>query len=326
MKKTDQIQIEKKGHYVDNTLNYTQVSNHFLDNLQQFSSAEKDIFLFITRKISGWHKETQTCSISYIMVGTGLSRQSVITGTKKLLKNNWIKRIRVRGNNGYTYEYSLSKQVFISDTTSQKFRPVKNLDQSKILTSTSLKFRPNAVQNLDTIKETNLKKQFKETKEKEKEKKKKEEKETKKETKKKSFVFSENVIKELKELLEFWNTTKSTHFKYIESLLHLFDKCRKIYTIEEMQIAIKKIKYSKYWSDSMTPNIFFKTEDAKGNPLDYVAAFLNIKTNDPTAARVKTQEEKDREAWMAQKMQPNTEVNTKHLPGSERLAEKFRVK
>lgn len=139
---------------VENNPNYTQVSNLFIDNLKLFSESEIRIFLFITRKTIGFHDETKKCSISYIMEGTGMSKQGVIKGTSKLLKNKWLIRTKIKDKNGYTYEYTLSDKVKLPKPTSQRSRLVNEVDRSTKLTGTSQLSRQHAVNEVDTNKET----------------------------------------------------------------------------------------------------------------------------------------------------------------------------
>lgn len=71
-------------HMIKNA-NHTQVSNDFLDNyMSTLSGAETKVFLVVTRKTTGFHKLTDSISISQIMKFTGLSNRKVIDSIKSL--------------------------------------------------------------------------------------------------------------------------------------------------------------------------------------------------------------------------------------------------
>jgi len=102
-----------------NKINHTQLSNDFIDEyMNKLSGSETKVFIAISRKTIGWHKETDKISISQIMEITGLSNRCVIDSLKKLEAFGLIKIERRKDTkmmnhiNEYTINYeesSLSK-------------------------------------------------------------------------------------------------------------------------------------------------------------------------------------------------------------------------
>ena len=79
-------------------LNHTQISNDFLDNhLSNISGNAAKVFLVISRKTIGWHKDTDKISDSQIQKIAGLSRNTVRSSLKELVSNDLI--VCVRGQN-----------------------------------------------------------------------------------------------------------------------------------------------------------------------------------------------------------------------------------
>jgi phage replication O-like protein O len=65
--------------------NHTKLSNEFVDEyLCKVSSSAAKVFIAITRKTIGWHKDSDYISISQIIKMTGLSNRVVIKATKEL--------------------------------------------------------------------------------------------------------------------------------------------------------------------------------------------------------------------------------------------------
>lgn len=88
-------------------LNHTQISNDFLDNyLHKISSKATKIFLVISRKTIGWHKESDRITLTQIIKISGMSKNTVRTGIKELLK----KDIIIVDKSGY----GKGQQVFYS--------------------------------------------------------------------------------------------------------------------------------------------------------------------------------------------------------------------
>jgi hypothetical protein len=118
--------------------NYTQIPNAFWSILPQMSEAELKVSLVIARETFGWHRQQKEMSLSYLMKATGLSRQSVINGTEAGIERGTI----YKRESGNSFAYGLAIQEIEPQV-------VQNLDQSEI--STSPKFRPAVVQNLDRL-------------------------------------------------------------------------------------------------------------------------------------------------------------------------------
>lgn len=128
---------------------YTQIPNGILDRMHEMTGAEFKVVCAIARQTLGWHKTRDTISISQIEQLTGLSRQSVIDGINRAVKDGFIRK----SESGYSYSYEITDETTAADEdidASQKIRLVKKLDQSKNLTS--LKIRPKLVKKLDSQK------------------------------------------------------------------------------------------------------------------------------------------------------------------------------
>lgn len=66
---------------------HTQVSNDFIDKfMSQVSGSATKVFLTISRNTIGWHKDTDSISISQIQTKTGLSNRCVIDAVRELEK------------------------------------------------------------------------------------------------------------------------------------------------------------------------------------------------------------------------------------------------
>ena len=66
---------------------HTQVSNDFIDKfMSQVSGSATKVFLTISRNTIGWHKDTDSISISQIQAKTGLSNRCVIDAVRELEK------------------------------------------------------------------------------------------------------------------------------------------------------------------------------------------------------------------------------------------------
>jgi len=134
-----------------NRINHTQTSNDYIDKFMPILPAACTVvFLAISRKTIGWHKDVDAISNSQICKMTGLSKNTVIRAIKELEANNIIQVIRQKSDidrnhiNLYTVNYiELSQQV------------VQNLDYG------SAKIEPEVVQilnqgsaNIEQTKET----------------------------------------------------------------------------------------------------------------------------------------------------------------------------
>jgi phage replication O-like protein O len=94
-----------------NKINHTQINNDFLDNyMSELSSNATLVFLAISRKTIGWHKDLDKISISQIISYTGLSKNSVIKGIRELEKNQIIivKREKDELNRNFINEYEIN--------------------------------------------------------------------------------------------------------------------------------------------------------------------------------------------------------------------------
>jgi hypothetical protein len=135
--------------------NWTKFPNNILDNIEIFSPSEFKVLSFMIRKNLGYSNPDKRFSISYLVSKLNMSKQTVVKSVKDLLEKESIIDIEKgqRGTSRYDINWTAPK------LTSQKNRLVKKIDKkvSKNHTRSSLKIRQDLVQNLDTVKESNNK-------------------------------------------------------------------------------------------------------------------------------------------------------------------------
>jgi DNA-binding Lrp family transcriptional regulator len=136
--------------------NYTMTPNKLFEtHMKDMGESELKVVLCAVRKILGYHKEKpEAISISQFEQMTGLSRQGVLNGIDAAIERGVIRKVGTGTRNVSLYELN-----FVDDiTTSQNSGLVKDIDQSKELTSTSQNFRPVLVKNVDTQKKVSKEK------------------------------------------------------------------------------------------------------------------------------------------------------------------------
>ena len=79
------------------------------------------------------------------------------------------------------------------------------------------------------------------------------------------------------EWIAYYNSTYNGKFKGSEEMRKNFDIWFKLYSMEEMKEAVKKIRYDKYWGDKHSPTILLRTRDSNG-PVDRIGDMLNQRT------------------------------------------------
>jgi len=124
-------------------INHTQISNDFLEiHMKNLSGGATKVFLAISRKTIGWHKETDSISISQIMVLTGLSNRGVINSISELEKNGLIKVFRKKTEKDFNYTNKYTIDYEESSQGSEESSPISSEESS---------------QTKETIKETKTK-------------------------------------------------------------------------------------------------------------------------------------------------------------------------
>lgn len=89
----------------DSEEQFTKVPNYILDNLGYFDHTEGLVFLFMIRKIKGWHKDKDRISLTQFQSSLRMSRNTVIKAISKLSKSNVItikKNVKGRDINEYS--------------------------------------------------------------------------------------------------------------------------------------------------------------------------------------------------------------------------------
>jgi phage replication O-like protein O len=112
-------------------INHTQISNDFMDEfMSKLSGGAVKVFLAIARKTIGWHKDTDSISLSQLMKTTGLSRQGMINVIAELEKQDLIK---VDRNDGQSNKFTINYGELVNsvDRTSQESRPVEAVTSQK---------------------------------------------------------------------------------------------------------------------------------------------------------------------------------------------------
>lgn len=110
--------------------NHTQISNYFIDKiipiLEHHQSAL--IFLVISRKTIGWHKECEIMSVELLKRMTNLSCGGLQSGIKELLDLNVIVRERNCINESYSYfiNYDISSYSISSGDISRIDKDIKD--------------------------------------------------------------------------------------------------------------------------------------------------------------------------------------------------------
>ena len=73
-------------------LNHTQIPNEYIDSYMYLvSPVANKLFMAICRKTIGWHKETDSISVSQLMRITGIKSETTVRrGLKELVKHDLI--------------------------------------------------------------------------------------------------------------------------------------------------------------------------------------------------------------------------------------------
>lgn len=100
-------------------INHTQLSNEFIDEHMRLSSdSAAKVFVAISRKTVGWHKETDYVSISQIQELTGLSNRVVVKAVRELESKDLIEVTRLKGRtSAYSLKYSDSDSATPAGTS-----------------------------------------------------------------------------------------------------------------------------------------------------------------------------------------------------------------
>lgn len=150
-----------------NKINHTQVANEYLDKWMPVLTPQTTlVFLAISRKTIGWHKDCDIISLSQLVNMTGLSTNGVKKAIQKLVDVKLVIQTKLDKGNGYKYEinydgFSSVPSPVSWDATSQKVvcHPVTEGVSSGDTPT------PSAVSHGDTTKdkpkETNTKEIFK---------------------------------------------------------------------------------------------------------------------------------------------------------------------
>jgi phage replication O-like protein O len=122
------------------TNNFTQMPNVVFDYwMSRLKDSEFKILVCLCRKIYGWHKTSDSISVSQLCKVTGLAKQTVINGVKELESLNLVTKIQTQDDRGYLPNtYKLNTQI-----------PEDKLYTDENLGGGGPNSRPPLVQNLD---------------------------------------------------------------------------------------------------------------------------------------------------------------------------------
>jgi len=76
-------------------------------------------------------------------------------------------------------------------------------------------------------------------------------------------------------IVKAFNLYLGTNFKEAKSFLGGLEYWLDSYTPQDIETAISKIKFDKFWKDKMTPVILFRRKNPQGEPVDYISQLLN---------------------------------------------------
>lgn len=93
--------------------NYTQVSNEFIEKMNEYEGYVVKVFLAINRKTVGWHKISDRISQSQLVKMTGIARNTVKKSIDILVEDNWI--IQTETKFGYIYDLNIKEGVSHGD-------------------------------------------------------------------------------------------------------------------------------------------------------------------------------------------------------------------
>lgn len=83
---------------------------------------------------------------------------------------------------------------------------------------------------------------------------------------------------ECKIYIDKWNQVFNRKFKNYKILNSLMDHWLNIYTIDEILIAVDRLKKDEYWGDKGTDPVWLlRTKDTNQQPVDYIGRMLNNK-------------------------------------------------
>lgn len=83
-------------------------------------------------------------------------------------------------------------------------------------------------------------------------------------------------LEEVGELIvKAFNLYLGTNFKGSKQFLSNLEYWLETYSPNDIETAISKIKYDKFWKDKMTPVILFRRKNPQGEPVDYISQLLN---------------------------------------------------
>lgn len=142
-------------------MNHTQISNDFIENhMKNLSGGATKVFLAISRKTIGWHKETDSISIAQIMDLTGLSNRGAINCIIELEKVGLIKVFRKKSAkdynyvNKYTIGYEESSQPYEESSQPSSEKSSQTKENKKTITKERA-FQPPTIEEIKKYIEDN---------------------------------------------------------------------------------------------------------------------------------------------------------------------------
>lgn len=226
---------------------------------QRLNGTQYQVVLLVIRKTWGFKKKDDWISLTQFQNYLSKSRENICREIKQLVNKNILVKKSTPGVSAF---YSINKDF---DTWKQLVNK-KSLVKELASKSTSEE-KSTSEQNVNQL--VNKKSPTKETITKENI---LMEKKVKKPTK--EDLEKEQFLKMTEELIGFYNSTYGTNYT-APPLLNNVKYWLGMYSCGQIKAAIFHIKYDSYWKDIMTPIIFFRRRNQRGEEVDNIGKFLN---------------------------------------------------
>jgi hypothetical protein len=112
--------------------NWTKLSNDFTDVMYKYKPYVWGVYMYLSRRIKGWHKEEDAVSLTQLMAATGLTKPSLIKAVKVLIADGWITQKKIDRKNVYTIECKNS------DRDGKQHLPLEGVDSKQHLPSSDV--------------------------------------------------------------------------------------------------------------------------------------------------------------------------------------------
>jgi hypothetical protein len=248
--------------------------------LEHYEKMKESVWLFM------WLIDKQTSEEGEVLFGEPINYNTVakdIPGLTHITYRRWVNKLKAekyitlkRNPYGYIFTINNPKKMFkrvikndLSDTpdstkmsdpdgSKMSTRPIKN-ERSHILHEINLKYIPPKSPKGDE-KKIAVRKTL-----------------PVRRNERKVSVPDPAYLERLSDLVNRWNNARGNRFKATESLHVNFSYWAGVYTQEEMLQAVENITLDEYWDKIMTPEMFLRRKNPRGEAVDYIGKFYNLK-------------------------------------------------